>query len=71
MKNYLSGLKGPCNQNLTSFFSNLPYPLRFYDPTGMIKAYLYREVPHMLHAKYQPYRPDGSGKEAVRIAFTI
>ena len=23
----------------------------------------------MLHAKYQPYRPDGSGKEAVRIAF--
>ena len=25
----------------------------------------------MLHAKYQPYRPGGSGKEAVRMVFII
>ena len=25
----------------------------------------------MLHAKYQPYRPGGSGKEVVRMIFTI
>ena len=28
--------------------------LSVYDPTEMILAILYREVPHMLNAKYQP-----------------
>ena len=42
----------------------LPHPLEaFYDPTEMILAILYREVPHMLPAKYQPYPPSGSGEE--------
>ena len=36
----------------------------FYDPTGMILATLYSVVPHMLHAKYQPNRPGGSGKKS-------
>ena len=35
------------------------------DPTGMIFAVLYREVPHMLHAKYQPNLLSGSGEECV------
>ena len=34
-----------------------------YDPTKMILAILYREVPHMLPAKYQPNLPGGSGEE--------
>ena len=34
-----------------------------YDPTKMILAILYREVPHMLPAKYQPNRSGGSGEE--------
>ena len=36
-----------------------------YDPSGPILAILYREVPHMLHAKYQPNQPSGSGEEVV------
>ena len=36
-----------------------------YDPTGMILAILYSEVPHMLPAKYQPNPPGGSGKEVI------
>ena len=28
-------------------------------------AILYREVPHMLHATYQPNWPNGSGEEVV------
>ena len=35
------------------------------DPTGMIFAVLYREVPHMLHAKYHPNLLSGSGEECV------
>ena len=34
-----------------------------YDQTGMILAVLYREVPYMLPAKYQPTPPGGSGEE--------
>ena len=34
-----------------------------YDLTGTILAILYREVPHMLPAKYQPNPPGGSGEE--------
>ena len=37
--------------------------LPVYDPTEMILAILYREVPCMVPAKYQPYRPGGSGEE--------
>ena len=36
-----------------------------HDSTGMIFAFLYREVPHMLHAKYQPNRQSSSGEEIV------
>ena len=32
-----------------------------YDLTGTILAILYREMPHMLPAKYQPNPPGGSG----------
>ena len=47
-------------------FPNLPHPLRsVYDPSGTILAILYREKPHMLHAKYQPNQPSGSGEEVV------
>ena len=35
------------------------------DPTGMTLAMLYREVPNMLNAKYQPNQPKGSGEEVV------
>ena len=34
-----------------------------YDPTGTILSILYREVPRMLPAKYQPNHPGGSGEE--------
>ena len=34
----------------------------FYDPSEPILAILYKEVPHMLHAKYQPNQPSGSGE---------
>ena len=36
-----------------------------YDPTEMILAILYREVPHMLPAKYKPNPPGGSGEEVI------
>ena len=36
-----------------------------YDPCRPILAILYREVPHMLHAKYQPNQPGGPGEEIV------
>ena len=36
-----------------------------YEPYGRILAILYREVPHMFHAKYQPNRPSGFGGEVV------
>ena len=36
-----------------------------YDPTGMILAVLYSKVPHMHHAKYQPYLHSCSGEEVV------
>ena len=37
----------------------------FYDPTAMILATLYKNVPYMLPAKYQPNRPGGSREEVV------
>ena len=47
-------------------FPNLPHPLKsVYDPSGPILAILHWEVPHMLHAKYQPNQPSGSGEEVV------
>ena len=36
-----------------------------YDPTGIIIAISYREVPYMLPAIYQPNRPGGSGEEVI------
>ena len=42
-----------------------------YDPTATILAFLYREVPHMLPAKYQPNPPGGSGEEDFWRVFTI
>ena len=46
------------------FFQLYPSHSRsVYDPTGMILANLYSKVPHMLHAKYQPNPPSGSGEE--------
>ena len=54
-------------------FSQL-YPTQsrlVYDPTGMILAILYSEVPHMLPAKYKPNQPGGSGEEVIWMAFTI
>ena len=54
-------------------FSQL-YPTQsrlVYDPTGMILAILYRELPHMLPEKYKPYPPGGSGEEVIWMVFTI
>ena len=42
-----------------------------YNPTGMLLAILYGEVPHMLPAKYQPNPPSGSGEEDFWSFFTI
>ena len=45
-------------------FPNLPTHLRsVYDPTGSILVY--REVPHVLRAKYQPNQPSDSGRKVV------
>ena len=41
-----------------------------YDPTGIVFAILYREVLHMLHAKYQPNPTGISGKEVIWMVFT-
>ena len=47
-------------------FQIYPTHLRsVYDPSGPILAILHWEVPHMLHAKYQPNQPSGSGEEVV------
>ena len=37
----------------------------------MILAILYKEVPHMLPAKYKPNWHSGSGEEVVGMLFTI
>ena len=51
---------------LHHFFQLYPTHSRsVYDPTGMILAISYREVPYMLHAKYQPNWHSGSGEEVV------
>ena len=42
-----------------------------YDPSWPILAILYREVPYMLHAKYQTNQPGGSAEEVVWMVFTI
>ena len=48
------------------FFQLYPTHSRsVYEPTGMILAFLYSKVPHMLHAKYQPHWHSGSGQEVV------
>ena len=47
-------------------FQIYPTHLRLvYDPTRPILAISYREVPHMLLAKYQPNWPSGSGEEVI------
>ena len=47
-------------------FPNLPTRFRsVYKPTGTIIATFYREMPRMLHAKYQPNQPSDSGEEVV------
>ena len=51
---------------LRHFFQLYPTQSRLvYDPTGTILAILYREVSHMLPAKYQPNQPGGSGVEVI------
>ena len=48
-------------------FSQL-YPTQsrlVYDPTGMILAILFSELPHMLPVKYKPNLPGGSGEEVI------
>ena len=50
------------------------YPIHLrsvYDSSGPILAIFYRKVPHMLHAKYQPNQPSGSGEDVVWMVFTI
>ena len=42
-----------------------------YDPTRTILAILYREVSHMLPAKYQPNWSGGSGESVIWMVFTI
>ena len=42
-----------------------------YDQIETILPILYREVPHMLPAKYQPNPPGGSGEEDFWRVFTI
>ena len=42
-----------------------------YDPTGTILVILYREVPHMLPAEYQPNPPGGSKEEDFWMVYTI
>ena len=52
--------------NLRHFSQLYPTHSRLvYDPTGTILAFLYSEVPHMLHEKYQPNWHSGSGEEVV------
>ena len=41
------------------------------DSTEMILTIKYREVPHMLHTKYQPNWPSGTGEEVVLIVLNI
>ena len=49
---------------LHHFSQFYPTHLRLvYDPTRTILDILYREVPHMLPAKYLPNPPGGSGEE--------
>ena len=43
--------------------STPPTSRSVYDPTGTILAILYKGVPRMLPAKYQPNRPGGSGED--------
>ena len=68
-------LKGPLNPKSTNQPIHVPEILRHfsqlhptnsrlvYNPTETILAILYREVPRMLPAKYQPNQPSGSGEE--------
>ena len=57
---------------LRHFSQFYPTHLRLvYDLTGTILSILYREVPHMLPAKYQPNPPGASGEEDFWRVFTI
>ena len=67
----MTKLKGFMYLKFYTIFQIYPTHLRsVYDPSGPILAILYREVPHMLHAKYQPNQLSGSG-EVVWMVFTI
>ena len=68
----MTKLKGFMNLKFYIIFQIYPTHLRsVYDPSGPILGILYKEVPHMLHAKYQPNQPIGSGEEVVWMVFTI
>ena len=55
---------------LRHFFQLYPTHSRsFYNPTGTILTILYRKVPHVLHAKYQPNWHSGSGEEVLHMKF--
>ena len=51
--------------NVIFFQLYLTHSRLVYDPTGMIIAFLYSKVPHMLHAKYQPNLHSGSEEKVV------
>ena len=64
VENYLLAQRVHVSEILRHFSQIYPTHSRsVYDPTEMILTIIYREVPHMLPAKYQPYRPVDSGKE--------
>ena len=57
--------------NFYIIFQIYPTHLRsVYDPSRPILA-VYIEMPHILHAKYQPNQPSGSGEEVVWMIFTM
>ena len=62
----MTKLKGLMYLKFYIIFQIYPTHLRsVYDPSGPILAILYREVPHMLHAKYQPNQHRRSGEEII------
>ena len=64
MKNSFLAQRVHVSEILRHFSQFYPTHSRLvYDPTGKILAILYKEVAHMLPAKYQPNRPGDSGEE--------
>ena len=60
------------SESLRHFSQLYPTQSRLvYDPTGMILAILYSEVPHMLPAKYKLNPPCGSWVEVIWMVFTV